>query len=284
MALNESASQAPDINTAGARLEYAAGVIAFRRRLSEQNHAANRGEAARLRDTEVIGQAIFCGCLAVINVGRQPLERSMPPSLRLPARRDGQVPCLLLFGEQTEATTCFGGIPMPWSIRYHELMFAVPFVRREGTDTEHLYVHRMVCDFWPAVWVGNNYYGFNKSFAQMRWDNRRFAVTDVSNALMFSAEVSPSESASGQGLTFIQRAAGLPVIGRREDGRIVGSRFDWLFPANAIDPVALKLTVTPSFADRDGETFPAHADPQSCDQAYAVSGMRWCLSWPDVTL
>ena len=173
---------------------------------------------------------------------------------------------------------------MPWAVRYHELMVAVPFVKPEGTDVEHLFVHRMMCDFWPAVWVGNNYYGFNKSFVQMAWDNRRFDVTDASNALMFSAEVSPAESASGQGLTWIQRAAALPVIGRREDGRIIGSRFDWVFPSDGIDRVALKLTVTPSFAGRDGETFPARADPQSCDQAYSVSGMRWCLSWPDVAL
>lgn len=165
---------------------------------------------------------------------------------------------------------------MPGGIRYHELMFAVPFVVQEGKPGEHLYVHRMICDFWPGVWVGNNYYGFSKSFVQITWDGKRFLASDASHAPIFCAEVRRVGRAPAGALAWVQAAAALPVLGRRSDGTIVRSRFDWNFAAAVVEVVALDLTVAQEFERLFGLDRPTwHRN------AYFVQGMRWRLSWPE---
>jgi hypothetical protein len=215
----------------------------------------NPGHFVPLAGADVIGQATFEGCLAVVDVARRAFEETIPPSIRLPGRSAGSVRCLVLFGEQTAATTCFAGVPMPWGIRYHELMIAVPFVQQAARPGEHLYVHRMVCDYWPAVWVGNRYYGFGKRFARMTWDGERFVATDTSHG--------------------IQSAAALPVVGHRGDGTLISSRFEWDFRAAVVDVARADLTLNPGLLDLHGD------DQKRAEAAYSVQRMRWRLSWPE---
>ena len=107
----------------------------------------------------------------------------------LPPGNSATHPCLLAFGEQSGGTTFFGGFGLPWGIRYHELMVAVPFVGWQGAAGEHLFVSGMACDFWPAVWNGNFYYGFKKRFARMGWSGDHFAVEEDGRRAGFDAVV-----------------------------------------------------------------------------------------------
>jgi hypothetical protein len=244
----------------------------------EQNEPVNRGESARLRSADVIGQATFSGCLAVVHVPRLSLQQVIPRVVRLPELDTPGVPCLLLFGEQSGATTCFGGVPMPWGIRYHELMIAVPFVRWETTTGEHLYVHKMVCDFLPGVWVGNNYYGFSKSFARMTWDGSCFSVNDESHELAFFARIGSVRQTPRSALAWIQSAAALTVLGRRQDGRFISSRFEWDFRGAVVDRASADLAVGQELLRLDDEDRSAWRQ-----DVYRVRGMKWRLSWPEDT-
>ena len=117
-----------------------------------------RSEPALIPSTAIAGEATFAGCLAVIDVARQALLPTLPPSVTLPRDDSAGYPCLLVFGEQSDGTTFWGGRSVPWGIRYHELMVAIPFVYWDGAFGEHLFVAGMICDFWPAVWNGNLYW------------------------------------------------------------------------------------------------------------------------------
>jgi hypothetical protein len=161
---------------------------------------------------------------------------------------------------------------MPWGVRYHELMIAIPFVRWDHREGPFLFVHRMVCDYWPAVWVGNSYYGFNKSFARVDWDGRRFSVADGSNRL-FCAELLADLPARPETLNWIVTAAQLPVLGQREDSTFVSSRFDWNFEPASVRRTKMRLLPGQGSLGRLLE------DRQRSD-AYWVDGMRWRLSWP----
>ena len=152
-----------------------------------------------LAPTATAGEATFAGCISTIAVARQVLVSKLPPSVALPQGDSTTYPCLLVFGEQMEGTTFFGGLSVPWGIRYHELMVAIPFVRWEGAAGEHLFVSGTTCDFWPAVWNGNFYYGFQKRLAKMSWSGERFSVTDENHRLDFLAELRPRGGRAGPG-------------------------------------------------------------------------------------
>lgn len=229
----------------------------------------------RLQPTAIAGQATFAGCLAVINVARQVLLPMLPPSVTLPQGDSREYPCLLVFGEQGDGITFFGGLSVPWGVRYHELMVAIPFVRWEGAAGEHLFVAGMTCDFWPAVWNGNLHYGFSKRLARMSWDGERFSVTDESHQPSFYAALQPRASATAGQFEWIQSAVALPVLGLRRDGVFVRSRFDWDFREADVEAAALRLTLGQNFRELPlGEHTACH------DDAFQVRRMRWRLSWP----
>jgi hypothetical protein len=230
---------------------------------------------AHLSPIAVLGQATFGGCVAVVRLARAELRSALPPSIRLPEPDVSPVACLLLFGEQRDAKTCVAGVPMPWGVRYRELMVAVPFVRWTRGEDPYLFVYRMVCDYWPAVWVGNSYYGFSKSFARMKWDGRQFSAHDESDQLLFCAELVSDQPAPRDAFAWIESAARLPVLGRREDGKLVSSWFEWDFEPATVSSATLHVTLG------QGLYGPFHEDrPVTAEGAYRVEGMRWRLSWP----
>lgn len=241
------------------------------------NHSrGRRAEPTRLTPTAIAGQATFAGCLAAITVARQALLPILPRSVTLPPGDSVEYPCLLAFGEQRDGATFFGGLPVPWGIRYHELMVAVPFVSWEGAAGTHLLVSGMTCDFWPAVWNGNLHYGFRKRFAPMQWDGERFTVTGEGHYQpSFEGALQPRASATPGQFAWIQSAAALPVLGHRRDGAFVRSRFDWDFQEAAVEAVALRLTLGRQFRE-----LPLGEHSGCYDDAYRVQGMRWRLSWP----
>jgi hypothetical protein len=222
----------------------------------------------------IAGQATFSGCLAVVPVEQPTLQSWLPPSISLPQCGDAACPCLLAFGEQAHGATFFGGFTVPWGVRYHEFMVAIPFARSERVSGEFLFVLGMVCDFWPAVWSGNSYYGFSKRFAPMSWDGARFLVKDDRGEVDFCGAVDAANQTSEVALDWIRAAAALPVLGARRDGAFVRSRFEWDFRDATVEPTALHLTVSEGFDELPLGRKLAH------NGAYRVEGMKWRLGWP----
>jgi len=237
-------------------------------------NAGTRTVYTPLAPTAIAGEAMFSGCLSTIDVARDAIASHLPPGVALPPGNSATYPCILAFGEQAEGTTCFGGFSLPWGIRYHELMVAVPFVCWRGATGGHLFVSGMACDFWPAVWNGNFYYGFKKQFARMGWSGDHFAVADESQRTGFDAVLHSRGEAPGATLDRIRAAAALPVLGHRRDGVFVRSCFDWDFREAAVEAASLELT--------RGQYLPElPSTPASRqDEACRIRGMRWRLGWP----
>jgi hypothetical protein len=225
--------------------------------------------------TSIAGQAKFAGCLAIVHIARQTLQSILPASVALAPGDSPAYPCLLVFGEQSDGTTFFGGLPVPWGIRYHEFMVAIPGVSWHGASGEHLFVSGMICDFPPAVWNGNFYYGFRKRLARMSWNGKRFVVVDDTHRTGFEATLLPRSASLGPALDQIRAAAALSVIGQRHDGVFARSRFEWEFREAAIEPVSLRFALGQRFRE-----LPLGAQTGCSDDAYRVQGMRWRLSWP----
>jgi hypothetical protein len=234
----------------------------------------NSSGQPRLARAAIAGQATFAGCLAMVDVDRQALRSNLPPAVALSGADSPTHPCLLAFGEQTNGTTFFGGLPLPWAIRYHELMVAIPFVRWHGAAGEHLFVSGMTCDFWPAVWNGNVYYGFRKRFAQMSWDREGFSVAGDDRGPGFRAVITSPRPAGNGALDWIRSAAALSVLGHREDRAFVSSRFEWDFDEATVEAITLDLDFGPRFRELPLDI------QSSCDHACRVREMRWRLSWP----
>jgi hypothetical protein len=234
-----------------------------------------RKEATRLPPTAIAGQAIFSGCLARITTARHLLESLLPRSLGLLETGTQDLSCLLVFGEQRDGMTFFGGIPVRWGFKYHELMVAIPCIRGRRADGEYLFVSGMTCDFWPAVWNGNFYYGFKKRLAQMSWDGERFVAAAPSAVGGFCASVKTPVQGPAGALDWIRWAASLLVLGHRRDGAFVRSQFEWDFHETAVEAVALNVDPGPHFPE-----LPLRG-PLACGDAYLVRGMRWRLTWPD---
>jgi hypothetical protein len=222
----------------------------------------------------VAGQATFSGCLAVVRVAPQALRSRLPASVSLPPDSADEYPCLLAFGEQLEGAAVFGGLTVPLGVRYRELMVAIPFVSWDRVPGDHLFVSGMVCDFWPAVWNGNTYWGFSKRFAPMSWDGGRLLVQGGEGVVDFCGVVNAGSRTSWEAFDWIQSAAALPVLGLRDNGTVVRSRFEWDFQAAAVESAWLDLTVAERFDELPHETAACHV----C--AYTVEGMRWRLGWP----
>jgi len=222
------------------------------------------------------GQATFSGCLAKLELPVDALAAVVPAGATLAANDGSLHSCLIAFGEQAEGTTFFGGWPMPWGICYHELLVGIPLAACPPLAGPQLFVAGMTCDFWPAVWNGNVYYGFRKRFAAMTGDAAHFMVMNEDGAPVFTAFVDVRASADRDALGWIQSTVSLPVLGKRDDGVLVHSAFAWDFSGAGIEPASLSVAVRRGF-----EELPEGAQGQlRSEHAYAVRRMRWGLGWP----
>jgi len=196
----------------------------------------------------------------------------LPAALAIPESDTPTSACLLAFGEHQDAKAFFGGVPITWGARYHELMLAIPCVGGEANP--YLFVPAMACDAWWAVWNGNVHYGFGKRLVSIQWDGSRYRVEDESHERdSFDATLHRKTGGSIKPLTWIRSAASLPVLGRRADGRFIESRFDWDFAEASIEPIAVHVN--------PGRDFGVHPLARLfSDEAFFVRQMRWRLSWP----
>ena len=137
----------------------------------------------------------------------------------------------------------------------------------------------MICDFWPAVWNGNFYYGFKKRLAQMSWSGERFSVADEGHRATFHAVLRPGAEPPGRSLDRIRAAAALSVLGHRDDGSFVRSRFDWDFREAAVESASLALTVGQHFRE-----LPLGAHSSRNDDAYLLPPIDRTPSFFETTL
>jgi len=221
-----------------------------------------------LEPAEIAGEATFSGCLTTLSVGRDAIVSMLPP-LAAPARSASRYRILLAFGEQADGMTYFGGVPFPWGVQYHELMVAIPFVRLRRDDEAYLFVSGMTCDFLPAVLNGNQFYGFRKRFVSMSFGPDRFVVDPADGG--FSGTLRPA-AALDTDSEWLLWASTLPILGVRDDGSFVRTRFEWSF-ANARLEASLAQV-------RIGRHFPELAAGTYEGTGMRVAAMRWRLGWP----
>jgi hypothetical protein len=226
---------------------------------------------------DIAGEAMFGGCVAAIDIARDTIAALLPPTVALAHDDPSRVHrCLIAFGEQSDGVTFFGGFPVPWNVRYHEALVAVPFVHLDADDRPHLFVRGMPCDFWPAVWNGNVYYGFTKQLARIEWDGERFLSHSDRPEPDFHAVVERTSMSAGlDPLIWIREAAALPVLGCRADGTIVTSHFEWDFTEASVEPVEVRLYESAQFPE-----LTAGNDAGRLHPGCRVQHMRWRLSWP----
>lgn len=221
-----------------------------------------------LEAAEIAGEATFSGGLTTLLVDRD-VVAAMLPSLTAPAPFSPRSRVLLAFGEQARGMTYFGGWPIPWGIRYHELMVAIPFVRLDGSDEDYLFVTGMTCDFLPAVWNGNRFYGFKKRFVSMSSGPDSFVVDPPGDG--FSATLRPSP-ALDEDREWVRWASALPILGVRDDGSFVRTRFDWSFTNARLDAAEVRVHIGRQFPELTAGTYES--------RGVRVTDMRWRVGWP----
>jgi hypothetical protein len=221
------------------------------------------------------GQATFTGGLAIVGIATESLTSRLPSATVLPVRSAVFHPCLLAFGKQRNGTTFFGGLPVSWGVEYHELLVGVPFVRLVTDHVDRLFVLGMSCDFWPAIWNGNYYYGFRKRFAAMRWADDVFTVTGHDGRQELHASLSEPDREAASTFELIRALVTQPVLGCRGPGGFVHARFDWDFSTAVVERASLRLSLSAPFQE-----LTAPETMKVMGEAYRVRGMRWRLSFP----
>ena len=228
------------------------------------------------------GQAIFNGCIAVANWPRAEVARLVPAELELAANCSDTPdlhPIVFVFGEQTAGAIIFAGYPVLAGPDYGEFALVIPFVRHRGGRNLHVHVPRMYSGYFPATWNGNAHYGFAKAMANMEWRDRLFRLTSETGDLLFHATVEPSGDWLKQPhavLAGIGAIFSLPVVGRKSDGRFVGSWWCWDFRDARVRPVRTALSIDAPLV----EGLRPRGDSGVEGGTFEVRGMSWKLTWP----
>jgi hypothetical protein len=248
----------------------------------------------------VAGESTFDGCIVFTMWPRDDVAGVLPPELTLadvvPAsaalagpgdgaaagRQARRHPVAFVFGDQRDGRVVFARRALPLGIGYGELGLVIPFVRHREAARVHAFVARMYSSYFPVVWDGNVRYGFAKDLALMSWQGAMFVMTSADGALLLHAGIAPASSWSAApanalaGFVTLREVFALPMLGRRADGVIVCSSFDWAFDAAAVRAVdawiSIDASLGPGLAPCDLEGTPGGA--------FEVRGMRWRLSWP----
>jgi hypothetical protein len=248
--------------------------------------AVPRPDPGRHAGTPWSGQATFTGRLCVVGRPRDVVAGMLPPALVLvpdACADPEQHPLLFAFGDQADGTLIVGGRPLSLGIGYAEFALLIPFVRHRQSAIPHVFVARMCSAYFPATWHGNAHYGFAKTTARMRTDGPLFVLSDDDDRLLLHAATEPrgpweeATTAPHPNLDAVRRLfTHLPVFGRRSDGSLLCSRFDWDFADAEVRPASGWVSV-------DGPLV-AGFTPGLCPVvpggAFEVRGMRWRLSWP----
>jgi hypothetical protein len=255
----------------------------------------NRGDDTRDADapsaeraSDWVGEAIFHGHFALWSWPVEDVRRMLAPGLvvssPIPGMSfgDGRHPVLFVYGEQTRGANFFAGIPLRSGLSYHEAGILVPFVRCRGRSTYFTAVPRMYASFFPPVWHDEAYYGLGKQLVEFKREGPLRLCTSSDGQLLLELDAEPrgewlaAASSDHPGLALIRMAAGLPIVGRMNDGSLIGSHFLWDFgPATlreADSLVELHAGVLDGFSRRTCPDVPRGT--------IEVHGLVWRLGWP----
>src|SRR5262245_10627448 len=226
-----------------------------------------------------VGQSYFDGFVAVTAWARDDVRRLLPPELELASPVSGQSALhavIFVFGTPTDCVMRFAGLPIPACPDYHELGVAVPFVVRRADHALHLYIARMYASYPPAVWAGNTYYGFSKELADVQRGADRFCVAGFGGQSVFEASTTTSDVDATGEFEPVRALFMLPVLGRRRDGSVVCSHFDWDVRGVPVRSARAQLLLDGACAGGvTGQRWQLVPD-----ETFAFTGMRWRLSWP----
>lgn len=232
-----------------------------------------------------VAEAVFDGAIVGTHWLRSDAMQLLAPGLFLgrnaAAATDADAhPVVFVFGTQSAATFIVGGMTIPSSVSFPELMIAVPFVRREGDTNLHIFFPRVYSADRFSTWSARTNYGLEKELADMRWLGRTFTVASPNGPLLLHATIESEgdwrEFDRVPGASAMAEVFRRPALGRRRDGTDVRSYFEWRVDEATVRPsravVSIDAALGPGLAPRishgvAGETF-------------AVRDMRWRISWP----
>jgi len=239
----------------------------------------------RRANVSFLGQARFDGVVALTRWSREEAQRLLPIELELAptsAHVPDSHPVLVVLGEQSQTAALLGGLTFPTGLDYHEMAFIVPYVRRRGGTYLHSFIPRMYAsDSW-AVWSGNSYYGFGKRLMSVGWFGSTFVASDrdgagvAAQALVEAADAwEPCRTVTDGPRSSAIEIAELPVIGRRSDGSLVTSYFEWGYEGATERRARVNISIAAPVSPTSTAT-----DCHAClDTAFQVQGMRWRVSW-----
>ena len=233
--------------------------------------------------TRMASQAAFHGCAVVTEWPRAEVEALLPAPLVL-ARSHSEPgdrhPVVFLLGDQRQGAALFGGVTLPTPVVYEEFSMAVPFVRHREGEALQIFVPRMICSFFPAMWTGNLSYGFGKRMGRVQREGPFYSVSDTSGSLLFRAQVEVQDrgldAPNRRQFEALRMLFELPVFGIRPDGSFVSSYWDFDVRQARVRPADAIVTIAAPFAS--GLRLGEHADIET--GSFEIDGMLWRLSWP----
>jgi hypothetical protein len=254
---------------------------------SDDERAADTPSPDRAADW--VGEAIFHGHIAVWSWPVEEVRQLLAPGLVLATPTPGEPagdqehPVLFVYGEQTRGANFFAGIPLRSGLAYHEAGLLIPFVRHKDRPTLLTFVPRMYASFFPPVWHDEAYYGLGKQLVTFGHEGPfRLCMSNVGRRLLLEFTVEPRGPWLPAGScdlpvhTLIQRAAGLPIVGRVGDGSFVGSHFLWDFRSAEVREADSLVELHPGVLDG----IPGRACPDVARGTLEVHGLIWRLGWP----
>ena len=119
------------------------------------------------------GESDYRGQIVMVNVDRSIVEQLIPNKFRLakrdPKPADGSTvyhPVIVMLGDQTNTNWDIGDWDPEVGDDYRELIVLVPFLQRKlwlwYSKKWHNYAGRMYLNDYPAILLGNLFYGYNK--------------------------------------------------------------------------------------------------------------------------
>ncbi len=232
-----------------------------------------------------VAKARFDGWITFTSWPRRDVEKLLPGELELVAtdRTPDEHPVAFFLGEQRDCAVLFGGLAIPTGARYHEVGMMIPFVRHRRRRNLHIYVPRMYASYPPAVWAGNENFGFAKELANIAQNGHVLVVTGDDGRLRLeagfepTAEWAPGSCCALENFAAMRAALALPVVGRRVGATPVFSYFGWDFEHAGVRAGDSCIVIHAPLVD--GLT------PRRCPDvpggSFEVRGLLWRLSWPE---
>ncbi len=238
---------------------------------------------ARAAGASFVAEARFEGAIVGTHWLRDDVTRLLPPGVSLgrnAAAESDVHPVVFVFGVQSAATFVVGGLAIPSTVSFAELMIAVPFVRRGRDPHLHVFFPRVYSADAFSTWSARTNYGIEKELADMRWFGRTFTVTSRDGPLLLHAMTESVGEWHGfdrvAGLQAMTEVFRRPALGRRRDGADVRSYFEWRTHEATARAARAVVTIDTSLGAVLGPCVVHGVGGET----FAVRDMRWRISWP----